>query len=188
MTTTQTPNTVLNGIDRETLQALIGAVSDNPALGETHWNVVTRWQGGAQTESRIKRVTIGDAELERNWVVRTDEPLELAGTNQNINPQELLLSAVNACMTVGYSAVGALMGISIESLEIETQGEIDLRGFLGLDQSVPNGYPELRYTVRIKADATQEQLEELHDTVQATSPNFYNLTRSVPMQAELVIA
>lgn len=90
-------------------------------------------------------------------------------------------------MTVGYSAVGALMGIASESLEIETRGEIDLRGFFGLDQTVPAGCSELRHTVRIKADATEEQLHQLHAAVQATSPNVYNLARPVPMQAELVI-
>ena len=130
---------------------------------------------------------IGDAELDRPWTISTDEPPELAGTDTAANPQELLLSALNACMMVGYAAVATLMGIELQSLEIDTQGEIDLRGFLALDESVPNGYPELRYTVRIKADATDEQLKELHAAVQATSPNFYNLAQPVPMRAELVI-
>ena len=58
-------------------------------------------------------------------------------------------------MTVGYVAQCAVRGITLEKLEIETDGEIDLRGFLGIDPAVPPGYENLRYVVRIKGSGTQ---------------------------------
>lgn len=187
MTATNTQPTVINGLDTRALKGLIDNVAADPANGRTHWHATTRWAGGAKTATHVDHYEIGSERIEKDWTIHTDEPIEIGGTNTAANPQEVLIAGLNACMTVGYAAVGALMGIEIQSLEIETQGEIDLRGFLGLDQAVPNGYPELRYTVRIKADATKERLEELHAAVQATSPNFYNLAHAVPMRAELAV-
>ena len=98
--------------------------------------------------------------------------------------QEHLIAALNACMTVGYVAQCAVRGIALESLEIETDGEIDLRGFLGIDPAVPPGYEKLSYTVRIKGSGTKEEFTEIHDAVMATSPNFYNLSHSVALKPD----
>ena len=65
-------------------------------------------------------------------------------------------------MIVGYAAVCALQGIELEELQIETEGDIDLRGFLGIDSSVKPGYDRLRYVVHIKGDATAEQFEKVY--------------------------
>jgi hypothetical protein len=90
-------------------------------------------------------------------------------------------------MIVGYSAVCAMEGIKLEELRIEAEGDINLRGFLGIDASVPPGYDQLRYTVFIKGDATPEQFEKVHRTVMATSPNYFNLSNATPLKPRLVI-
>ncbi|WP_274942370.1 OsmC family protein [Govanella unica] len=123
--------------------------------------------------------------IKREFEIAADEPFELLGTNTAPNPQELLMSAVNACMTVGYVAGAALHGINLETLEIETTGQLDLRGFLGLDDSVPSGYEEIDYTVHIAGNGTKEQFEEIHRTVMKTSPNYFNLARPIRMNGRL---
>jgi hypothetical protein len=90
-------------------------------------------------------------------------------------------------MTVGYAAQCAVRGITLQSLAIETDGEIDLRGFLGIDPSVPQGYENLNYTVRIKGSGTKEQFAEIHQAVMAASPNFYNMSRPVALIPALVV-
>ncbi|CAB3647382.1 hypothetical protein LMG24238_00863 [Paraburkholderia sediminicola] len=90
-------------------------------------------------------------------------------------------------MTVGYVAQCAVRGNTLESLQIETEGEIDLRGFLGIDPKVANGYESLRYTVRIKGSGTSQQFAEVHDAVMATSPNVYNLANAVVLKSNLVV-
>ena len=90
-------------------------------------------------------------------------------------------------MTVGYVAHCAVRGITVRRLVIETEGEIDLRGFLGIDPAVPAGYDSLRYKVRIKGNATKEQFAEIHEAVMATSPNFHNLSRPVTLKPTLVV-
>ena len=104
-----------------------------------------------------------------------------------LNPQEHLLAALNACMMVGYVAQCAVRGITLESLEIQTDGDIDLRGFLGVDPTVPPGYENLSYIVRIKGSGTKEDFAEIHDAVMATSPNFYNVSRPVALKPTLVV-
>ena len=97
------------------------------------------------------------------------------------------MAALNACMTVGYVAQCAVRGINLESLAIETDGDIDLRGFLGIDPTVPPGYENQSYIVRIKGSGTKEEFAEIHEAVMATSPNFYNVSRPVTLKPSLVV-
>ena len=66
-------------------------------------------------------------------------------------------------------------------------GELDLRGFLGLGDDVPPGYEAVDYDVRIKGDGTREQYEEIHQTVMATSPNYFNMSRPIRMNGTLSV-
>jgi uncharacterized OsmC-like protein len=186
MTATLTRSAV-NGIDTAALQGAIDAVSANSASGQTHWCVTSQWQGGTRSDHHVESCTLGGKEIPRRFTLSTDEPLQLCGTNQFANPQEYLLSALNACMMVGYAAVAALQGIKLTKLEVKTTGDIDLRGFFGLDPSVVPGYETLQQTVTIAGDGTPEQFQKLHETVKKTSPNFYNITKAVPTAARLVV-
>jgi uncharacterized OsmC-like protein len=178
---------IVNGINVEDLMQLVGSVAANPAKGATSWKVKTGWQGQTCSRSEVEGYDIGGNHVARPFTIDIDEPCELGGSNRYANPQEHLISALNACMMVGYVAQCTVRGIVLESLEIETQGDIDLRGFLGLDPSVPAGYKTLCYTVRIKGDATPEQFAEVHAAVMATSPNFYNLANPIELKPELVV-
>src|SRR6266513_4340057 len=179
--------TVVNDINVDDLFALIDGVKSAPAKGKTNWHVTTTWHGQARSRAEIESYEIGGEKVPRRFSIDIDEPRELGGSNSFANPQEHLIAALNACMTVGYVAQCAVRGITLESLAIETEGEIDLRGFLGIDPAVPAGYENLRYTVRIKGDGTKEQFYEIHEAVAATSPNFYNLSRQVALKPTLVV-
>src|SRR5438067_4742822 len=178
---------VVNGIDVDDLFALIEGVRREPAKGKTNWRVATTWQGQARSRAEIESYEIGGEKVPRRFSIDIDEPRELGGSKSFANPQEHLIAALNACMTVGYVAQCAVRGIILESLAIETNGEIDLRGFLGINPAVPPGYENLRYTVRIKGNGTPAQFYEIHEAVAATSPNFYNLSRQVALKPTLVV-
>ena len=179
--------TVVNGINLDDLFALIGGIKRDASKAETRWRVATTWQGQARSRAEVTGFRIGGQDVARQFSFEIDEPYELGGSNRFANPQEHLIAALNACMTVGYVAQCAVRGITLENLAIETEGEIDLRGFLGIDPNVANGYENLRYTVRIKGDGTKEQFAEIHDAVMATSPNFYNVSRPVALKPTLVV-
>jgi uncharacterized OsmC-like protein len=178
---------VVNGINVDDLFSLTESVRLDPAKGVTRWHVATTWQGQTGSRSQVEGFGIGGEEVKRRFMIDIDEPCELGGSNRFANPQEYLLAALNACMTVGYAAQCAVRGIALESLVIETAGEIDLRGFLGIDPTVAKGYESLRHKVRIKGNGTKEQFAEIHEAVMATSPNFYNLSRPVGLKPTLVV-
>src|SRR5215469_11128419 len=178
---------VVNGINVADLSALICGVRRDAQKGKTSWCVTTTWQGQTRSRAQVEGFDIGEERVPRRFSIDIDEPHELGGTNQFANPQEHLIAALNACMMVGYVAQCAVRGITLESLAIETEGEIDIRGFLGIDPAVKRGYDSLRYTVRIKGNGTKEQFVEIHEAVMATSPNFYNLSRPVTLQPTLVV-
>jgi uncharacterized OsmC-like protein len=185
--TKTTRPTVVTGINVDDLYALIDGVKRDAAKGKTNWRVTTSWQGQARSRAQVDSFEIGGERVPRRFSIDIDEPCELGGTNQFANPQEHLIAALNACMMVGYVAQCAVRGIIIESLEIETDGEIDLRGFLGIDPAMPPGYENLDYIVRIKGSGTKEDFAEIHEAVMATSPNFYNMSRPVVLKPTLVV-
>ena len=183
---TTKPN-VVNGINVDDLVALRDSVEQDASKGMTNWRVTTTWQGQARSRAEVTGFEIGGQEVPRRFSFDIDEPFELGGSNAFPNPQEYLLAALNACMTVGYAAQCAIRGITLEHLEIETKGEIDLRGFLGIDPNVAPGYESLSYTVRIKGNGTKEQFAEIHKAVMATSPNFFNVANAVALKPTLVV-
>ena len=178
---------IVNGIDTDAVHALIDDVGSNQAKGMTHWRVASAWQGGARSRAQIDGFAIGGVPVSRRFSLDIDEPLELGGGNAFANPQEYLLAAINACMIVGYTMGCALHGIALRKLEITTEGDIDLRGLFGLDPTVAPGYRELQSRVVIQGDGSEEQFRQIHETVLATSPNFYNITRAVRVNPTLTI-
>jgi uncharacterized OsmC-like protein len=179
--------TMINGLNVDDVLALVETVKADPDEGQTHWKVTSSWQGGTHTRSYVDSFRLGGEEYERRFIIDTDEPEQIGGGNLHPNPQEQLMAALNACMMVGYVALSALHGIRLEKVEIETEGEIDLRGFFGLDETVPPGYESLSYTVRIKGDAPKEKFAEIHEMVRATSPNFHNISKAIALNARLMV-
>lgn len=175
----------VNDIDLDALNETVAAVEADPAKGLVEFRVTTDWTGQTRSESTVESYTIGGEEVERRFKIVADEPLELLGTNSAANPQELLMSAMNACMMVGYVAQAAIRGITLTECRIETSGELDLRGFLGIDPEVRPGYAEIDYKVTMKGDGTRAQFEEIHAAVQATSPNYFNVAQPIRLNGTL---
>lgn len=181
------PTHRVNGIDLDALAQVVEDIKADASKAQVEFNVTNVWKGQTRCEAQVKGYRIAGQEVAREFNLQIDEPFELLGTNANANPQEYLMAALNACMMVGYVANAALRGITLEKLEIETHGALDLRGFLGLSDEVPAGYEKLFYKVTIKGDGTAEEFAEIHKAVQATSPNYFNIARPIPLEAELVV-
>ena len=187
LTNTAQTAQMVNGINVEDVMGLIGTVQNDPETGTTHWSVSSAWLGGTRNRATVRSFHIVGEEVMRPFTMDVDEPLQLGGTNTQPNPQEYLLAALNACMIVGYAALCSLEGITLDKLEIATSGNIDLRGFLGIDPTVNPGYDSLSYTVHIKGEGTPEQFQKIHRMVMATSPNFANISRAVALNPTLVV-
>lgn len=176
-----------NGLDVDALHEVIKEVTKDPAKGIVEFKVKTGWKGQTRSETSVESYKLGGSEIKRRFTVKADEPFELLGENTAPNPQELLMAALNACITVGYVAGAAVNGITLSKLEIETTGQLDLRGFLGIDPNVKPGYESIQYVVHIAGNGTAEQFQEIHENVIKTSPNYFNVSRPVRLDATLQI-
>jgi uncharacterized OsmC-like protein len=175
----------LNGIDLEALGNVARDIEREPAKGIVEFRVTSQWQRQTCSRAKVEYYSIGGRRVDRIFVIDIDEPLELLGENTAPNPQEMLMAALNACITVGYVVGASAKGIALERLEIETSGQLDLRGFLGIDASVRPGYEKIYYVVRIKGDGTADQFRQIHETVMKTSPNYFNISQPITIDAEL---
>lgn len=178
---------LLNGIDVAALQGFAHGVAQDESKRHARFNVKTKWEHQTRSVATVTRYHLSGNDYPRHFEIAADEPLELLGKNTAPNPQELLMAALNACLSVGYAVNASVMGITIHSLEIETDGELDLRGFLGLDENVNPGYDEVSYVVRIHTDAPAEKVEELHRIVTKTSVNLANFSKAIRMVPKLEV-
>ena len=129
---------VVNGIDTDAVHALIESVEAQPAQGMTHWRVASAWQGGARSLAQVDGFMIGGASVPRHFSIDIDEPFELGGSNAYANPQEYLLAALNACMIVGYTALCALQGITLQKWRSPPKEISTYAGFSGsIRRSLP---------------------------------------------------
>jgi uncharacterized OsmC-like protein len=177
----------VNGLDLNALSQVVEGIQEDASQAKVSFDVTTRWQGQTRSETTVDGFTIAGQRVARSHKIVADEPCELLGSDGAPNPQELLMAAVNACMTVGYVAGAALHDITLDKLEIRTNGTLDLRGFLGLDDTVAAGYEAIDYVVTIAGNGTPEQFEEIHQTVMKTSPNYFNLNRPIRMNGILKV-
>lgn len=186
MSATQTA--LINGIDTERLQQVMEDIKADHRRGIAKFHAKTQWKGnGPKSETRISYFSLGGERLPRNFTIMADEPQQLLGTNTAANPQEYLFVAMNSCLLATFVAASSVQGIKLDSLEIETEGELDLRGFLGLDKNVIPGYDHVNYTIRVKGDGTEQQFKAVHEFMKKTSPNYFNMATAISLNSKLVV-
>ena len=178
---------IINGINTDALRQVMKDVSADHSKGIVKFQVSSTWTGQTRMETKVQSYVIGGQTVTRPHTIVIDEPVELLGRNEAPNPQEVLMAAFNACIMVGYTVGAAMKGITLEKLVIETEGELDLRGFLGLDAKVKPGYDTIHYRVYIKGNGTEAQFQEIHEAVCATSPNRFNLAQPIKLDAKLIV-
>lgn len=177
-------STTVNGVHLETLQGTVSAIARDPELGQCKFRARNTWLGGTRNCTRITGFYGARQEIahKQSFELHADEPPILAGSDDGANPVEHLLNALAACVTTSMVAHAAVRGIHIEALESELEGDIDLRGFLGLDAEVPKGFTDIRLRFRVQADVDDlEQLKQLAEY----SPVFNTLTQGANVAIEV---
>jgi uncharacterized OsmC-like protein len=144
----------VNGVDVATLMSTVNAIQSDPALGACRFRATNTWLAGAHNRSTVSGFFGAGQEIahKQTFTMDADEPAILAGNDLGANPVEHLLHALASCLTTSMVAHAAVRGITIEELESRLEGDIDLRGFLGLSDSAPKGYTAIRVAFRVKAD------------------------------------
>ncbi|HEX6742202.1 MAG TPA: OsmC family protein, partial [Sphingomicrobium sp.] len=113
----------VNGLDLDALGEVVEAIEQDKTKAIVGFDVTTRWTGQTRSETTVDGFTMAGERVTRTHKIVADEPCELLGGDSAPNPQEVLMAAFNACITVGYVAGAALKGITLDSLVIKTRGE-----------------------------------------------------------------
>ena len=174
---------VINGVNVTDLMQTIDAVKADATLAKFRFRLHNEWLEGGHNRSTLNEI-YGAGQLHqraKSFLIHADEPIVLLGRDQAPNPAEYLLTALAACVTSSLVYHAAARGIKIEEVESQVEGDVDVRGFLGLEPSVRNGFQNIRMTLAIHADVTDEQLEELASLGTGFSPVFDSVTNGVPV-------
>ena len=177
----------VNGVDVHALMETVGAIQADREMGLARFRASNTWLEGNFNQSTVSGFYGAKQEIphSQTFTMQADEPPILAGNDQAANPVEHLLHALASCLTTSMVAHAAVRGIALESLESELEGDIDLNGFLGLDESVPKGFTEIRAKFRVKADPGDlEQIRSLANF----SPVFNTLTQGVGVSVSVDLA
>ena len=176
-----------NGISVAGLSEFVHEGRERPDEARISYRVDVGWDNATRMEASTGTMKIGPHRVARSFSFPVDEPRQIGGLNTAPTPQEYLLGGVAGCMAVAYVMGASMMGIRLSSLDISIEGELDLRGFMGLDEGTTVGFEGVRYVVTISGDGTDEQFRTLHDRVTRGSPNRASLAQAVPIESELVV-
>jgi uncharacterized OsmC-like protein len=187
---TKTPNqktkrtpVPMNGVDAPTLLATINAVGAQPDLGKFQFRCKNRWLSGTHSQSTMHGFFGAGGEHNHlaPYKADGDHPAVLVGSDTAPTPTEWVLHALAACLTAGIANIAAVRGIKLNSVESTIEGDIDLRGILGLSKDVRNGYQGIKVSFEIDGDAAPKQLEEIVMQSKARSAVFDIITNGVPV-------
>ena len=184
---TRAPREPRNGVNTPALLATINAVKETPALAKFQFRASSRWLDGTYSESRVESFTGAGGEHKHQTEFRygADHPAVLVGQDRGPTPVEFLLHALAMCITAGIGNIAAVRGVTLTSVESHIEGDIDLRGILGLSGIVRNGYERIRISVTIAGDAPPEKLREIVEQSRARSAVFDVLTNGVPVDVSI---
>jgi uncharacterized OsmC-like protein len=179
-----TSSNLVNNINLETLNETINQVKKDPALGQCHFKAKNTWVKGTHNCSSFNTFFAAKQTIahKQKFEMHADEPNMLAGEDAAANPVEYLLHALASCLTTSLIAHAAVRQISIESLESEIEGDIDLNGFFGLNPNTPKGFSEIRISFKVKTSngdlAVLKSLTEF-------SPVFNTLIQGTKVKVKL---
>lgn len=108
----------------------------------------------------------------REFKVVCDEPIESGGTNQGMNPVELLLASLGSCMTIAAFYLAPSQGIEVESFSVELEGDLDPDGFMGMNPDVRNGFSEIRITPHIKCNVPDNEARAFVELIESRCPSM----------------
>lgn len=176
-----------NGVNVAQLGQAVEAISEESAAGQFRFRAETEWTDGLQSVTSIDDFDqAGERIQTQEFEIEGDEPEQILGKRAAPNAVELLLAALGSCLSVGYAANAAAMGIELDELRFELEGDVDLRGFLGISDEIRAGYNSVTCTAYIDTDASDEELAELRDRVEVTSPLMDNIANAVQVETNLV--
>ena len=184
-TTTATP--VDNGVDIEALRGAREALTAAPEAAKFQWRAKNTWVHGTHSQSFVKTFFgLGEEQSHRvEFSYDGDHPELFASEDKGATPVELVLVGLAGCLTAGVAAVATHRDIQLRSVSATLEGEMDVRGILGIDTDVRNGFSGIKVTYTIDADATPDEIKALVAQSQKRSAVYDIITNPTNVTVEV---
>jgi len=179
--------TVENGVNVQALLDARTALKDAPEAAQFTWRATSSWRHGVHSTTRIQQFHgLGQEQSHKaESVFEADHPAVFAAEDNGITPIEYLLVGLAGCLTAGVASVAQNRGIQLRSVDAVVEGQHDIRGILGADSDVRNGFNDIKVTFTIDADASKEEIEALVAQSQKRSAVFDALTNPTDVTVEV---
>jgi uncharacterized OsmC-like protein len=176
-----------NGVNVQALLEAREALKGAPEAAQFTWKATSTWKHGVHSTTTIQNYFGLGAEQSHKseTVFDADHPEVFAATDNGVTPIEYLLVGLAACLTAGVASVAQNRGIQLRSVESTVEGAHDIRGILGADSDVRNGFNDVKVTFSIDADASKEEIEALVAQSQKRSAVFDALTNPTNVTVEV---
>jgi uncharacterized OsmC-like protein len=177
-----------NGVNVQALLDARDVLKGAPEAAQFTWKATSEWQNGVHTTTKIQNFFGLGAEQNHKaeTVLEADHPEVFAAPDDAITPIEYLLVGLTSCLTAGVASVAQNRGIQLRSVKATIEGNHDIRGILGADSDVRNGFNDIKVNFSIDADATQEEIEALVAQSQKRSAVFDALTNPTDVTVAVV--
>jgi uncharacterized OsmC-like protein len=173
-----------NGVDTPAMFATINVVGQQPQLAKFQFRSTTRWLKGAHSRTTIDAFSGagGEHTHKHAHAYDADHPTVLVGQDNAPTPIEFVLHALGSCLMAGVANVAAARGVDLHEVVAKVEGNLDMRGMLGLSADVRNGYESIRVSFEIKGDAPAEKLQQIIEQSRNRSAVFDIITNAVPIE------
>jgi uncharacterized OsmC-like protein len=186
-TETKAPPAPRNGVDTPNLLATINVVAGQPELAKFKFTATNRWIEGTHSQTTMLNFegAGGAHEHKKAYTADGDHPAVLCGGDEGPTPIEWVLHALTTCITAGIGNIASVRGVDLYELQSTVEGDIDLRGILGLSDEVRNGFSNIRVSFKIKGDAPEEKLQQIVEQGRARSAVYDIVTNGVPVHIDV---
>ena len=186
MTSTETP--VNNGVNVEALLGAREALTAAPDAAKFEWRATCEWLNGTHSNSTVEGFfgLGGEQKHRTKYTFDADHPELFASEDNGATPVEYILVGLAGCLTAGVAAVAQHRQIQLRSVSATVEGAMDVRGILGMDSDVRNGFSNIKVSYKIDADATPAEIKALVAQSQKRSAVYDIITNPTDVRVEVV--
>jgi uncharacterized OsmC-like protein len=179
--------TVENGVNVQALLDAREVLRGAPEAAQFTWRASSTWQRGVHSTVTVQKFFgLGQEQTHKTEAVfDADHPEVFAAEDNGITPIEYLLVGLASCLSAGVASVAQNRGIQLRSVSSTVEGQHDIRGILGVDSDVRNGFNDIKVTFTIDADASKQEIEALVAQSQKRSAVFDALTNPTNVTVEV---
>jgi uncharacterized OsmC-like protein len=153
------------------------AIAGDPSLAKVRLNADCELVGVHEVDVRLD-----------NQVIKADQPPVLGGNDAGPKPVEFALAALGSCQAMTYRFWSEKLGIRIDDIRVDVEGDLDVHGILGLRDGVRPGFAGVSVNVHISGPEPHQRYEELQRAVNDHCPVLDVFTTPVPVTKTMSVS